>query len=300
MKLALGPLQYYWPRQMTHDFYRSVADMPVDIVYLGETVCSRRHEFRLADWLETADMLAAAGKEVVLSSQVLIESEAELKTLRTLIDNGRFRIEANDMAAVGLLAGKVGFVAGPYLNVFNRHTLSSLVQAGAQRWVAVMEASAELVGALIAASQTGLEAEVFAYGRQPLAFSARCMTARAHDLPRDDCRFGCLDYPDGLAMQTREGEDFLTFNGTQTQSWRTVSLLSALPAMQEMGVSVLRISPQSQATDSIVALFRAACDGLMPIQEAEVRLAALAPSPICNGYWHARPGMVHLTAAGVM
>ena len=47
--LSLGPLQYYWPRQQTLDFYAAVAAMPVDIVYLGETVCSRRHELRLDD-----------------------------------------------------------------------------------------------------------------------------------------------------------------------------------------------------------------------------------------------------------
>ena len=43
MKLALGPHQYYWPRQAMMDFYGNVAESPVDIVYVGESVCSRRH-----------------------------------------------------------------------------------------------------------------------------------------------------------------------------------------------------------------------------------------------------------------
>ena len=64
LKLSLGPLLYYWPRDTTIAFYDAVAQMPVDIVYLGETVCSRRHELRLADWLEIAGRLRAAGKEV--------------------------------------------------------------------------------------------------------------------------------------------------------------------------------------------------------------------------------------------
>ena len=49
MKLSLGPLQYYWPRQRVLDFYAAVAAMPVDTVYVGETVCSRRHELRHED-----------------------------------------------------------------------------------------------------------------------------------------------------------------------------------------------------------------------------------------------------------
>lgn len=63
MRLALGPLTYYWPRQAVLDFYADVAGAPVDVVYLGETICSRRKELRWDDWLEIAQMLAAAGRK---------------------------------------------------------------------------------------------------------------------------------------------------------------------------------------------------------------------------------------------
>lgn len=63
---------YHRPRVQTLRFYEAVREWPVDIVYLGETVCSRRHELRLQDWLEVADMVTDAGKNVVLSTQVLL------------------------------------------------------------------------------------------------------------------------------------------------------------------------------------------------------------------------------------
>ena len=85
MKLALGPLLYYWPHQSVLDFYADMVEAPVDSVYLGETVCSRRHELRLEDWLEVGKVLAAAGKEVVMSTQGLIESESDLKVLRRIV-----------------------------------------------------------------------------------------------------------------------------------------------------------------------------------------------------------------------
>ena len=33
LRLALGPIQYYWPKDKLVTFYREVADMPVDIVW---------------------------------------------------------------------------------------------------------------------------------------------------------------------------------------------------------------------------------------------------------------------------
>src|SRR6185369_9168891 len=99
MKISLGPLQYYWPRNTTFRFYEGIAAAPVDIVYLGETVCSRRHEMKLADWLEIAGHLRDAGKEVVLSTQVLLESGSDVNAMHKVIANGDYLVEANDMGA---------------------------------------------------------------------------------------------------------------------------------------------------------------------------------------------------------
>lgn len=289
MKLALGPILYYWPRETLEDFYAQVANWPVDVVYLGETVCSRRHTFRTEDWLEVAEKLAAAGKEVVLSTQALIESESDLKTLRRLASNGRFAIEANDMGAVRL--SERAFVAGPHLNTYNPHTLELLAEQGAKRWVMPVEFSRAMLAEMLAAKPAGMESEVFAYGRLPLAFSARCFTARHYNLPKDDCQFRCLDHPHGLTLKTREGQPFLALNGIQTQSASVYNLLGELDDMAKLGVDVARISPQPYHTNKVVALFRERLDGMLSLKEATARLERIRPEAPCDGYWHGKAGI---------
>ncbi len=291
MKLSLGPILYFWDRDTVLDFYQRAADSAADIVYLGETVCSKRRALRSDDWLDIAGRLEAAGKQVVLSTLTLIEAESELGAMRRLCENGRFAVEANDMGAVNLLAGRAHFITGPHLNVYNAGTLDLLAQAGARRWVLPLELGREELTALQAARPAGMETEVFVFGRLPLAFSARCFTARAHNLAKDDCGFRCADYADGMLLSTQEGKPFLTLNGIQTQSAETCNLVTELAEMQRLGVDVARISPQSRGTFEIVDIFRAVLDGALEPDAARARLAAHAPYASCNGYWYGRPGM---------
>ncbi|HNQ57769.1 MAG TPA: U32 family peptidase [Candidatus Desulfobacillus denitrificans] len=297
MKLALGPLLYYWPRQQVFDFYEEIARTPVDIVYLGETVCARRHELRVQDWAEIAQKLAAAGKQTVLGTQTLIESESDLKTLRRVIDEKDFLTEANDMGAVRLLSSaKRPFVAGPFLNVFNSATLGLMAQLGAARWVMPVEMSADALRELQAARPAGLETEVFAYGRLPLAFSARCFTARHFNLQKDDCQFKCIEFPDGLLIKTREGEEFLTLNGIQTQSSKVYNLIGEVGDLRGLGVDILRISPQSQHTPALLEVFRARIDGTLDVQAARTKMAGLGLAEPCNGFWYGKPGLDQIAA----
>jgi len=291
MKLALGPVLYYWDRDTMLDFYDQMADAPVDIIYLGETVCSRRHLLRLQDYLDVAERLVAADKEVVIATQTLIESEYDVKTLRRIAGNEKFRVEANDMGAVRLLASKTPFVAGSTLNVFNSQTLDLLAGLGATRWVMPVEMSRAALASVLRQRQSAVETEVFAYGRLPLAYSARCFTARHHNLQKDDCQFKCLDYEDGLALKTREGQPFLTLNGIQTQSALVHNLIGELDTLQDAGVDVLRVSPQAHHSGEILRLFRECMEQRLTSAQALSQIEGLMPAASCNGYWHDQPGL---------
>ena len=291
MKIAVGPVLYYWSREALMDFYTGIAASAADIVYLGEVVCSRRHSLRLDDWIAIGRDLVAGGKQVVLSSQALIESETELRTLRRIAANGEFAVEANEMGVVRLLAGRVPFVAGPHLNIYNGETLAWFAELGASRFVLPLELSREVLRDLQSVRPKGMQTEVFAYGRMPLAFSARCFTARHHNLSKDDCQFRCIDDPDGLALQTRDKDAFLTLNGLQTQSALVCDLSDSVGELRDLGVDVLRLSPQSKNMVEIIAGFRKRCAG-----EAGAPLDELRVSPPCNGYWHAGPGMEYRSA----
>ncbi len=286
MKLSLGPLQYFWPRERTLTFYREAADWPVDIIYLGETVCSKRRELGTRDWIALATELAVSGKQIVLSSLALIEAESELGALQRLVDHGDCWIEANDLSAVQLCRERgVPFVAGPTLNVYNHHALAMLMDDGLRRWVPGVEQGHTLLRELREAMQAELrempELEVIAFGRLPLAFSARCFTARALDVAKDQCDFRCIEYPDGMPLATREGRPFLRINGIQIQGEEITDLGPELPALRELGVDILRLYPQAEGMAEMVAHFHLA------------RRSPVAPPRIGarNGYWHGEPGM---------
>ena len=285
-RISLGPLLYYWPKQTTLDFYASVADSPVDIVYLGETVCSRRHELRMADWLALAKELQQAGKDVVLSTMVLLESSSDTQTMHQWCKQD-WMIEAGELGAVRCLRGRP-FVAGPHLNAYHGDTLHWLSQQGASRFVIPFEMDQAAITQLMKEKPARMEAEIMVWGRMPLAFSSRCFTARHLRLNKDQCNFRCIDYPDGMTLHTQESDDFLAVNGIQTQSAHCLDLLDQTSRLTDIGIHVLRISPHSQGTfDAIAALHTLRHTH----QQPHTRVSPPAGIGRCNGYWYAKPGI---------
>jgi collagenase-like PrtC family protease len=298
LQLALGPVLFFWSRDDIFRFYAEAAQWPLDIVYLGEVVCARRQQVKTQDWIGLANDLADTGKEVVLSSQALLESETDLRRLRRLVENGRVRLEANDLGAARLARQHgVPFVAGSHMNLYNVETLALIHELGAYRWLPPVEMDKTTLDEILRhlrQEKIALQTEVFAWGKLPLALSARCFTARHYNLNKDDCQFRCLEHPDGMPLATREGTGFLTINGIQTMSEGCEALLTHLAEMERMGVDAVRISPQWEHTGAVVQAFRRVIAGELAADVALSEVTPCAPGPLVDGYWRGLAGMAPL------
>ena len=288
MKYALGPLLYFWSKENIESFYQKATNSEADIIYLGESVCSKRREMKAKDWFEIAKELSNSGKQVVLSTMALLEAPSEVNAMKKYIDNGDFIIEANDVSAIQLASeSKVPFVVGPAVNCYNAPTLNLFLKQGMTRWCMPVELSREwLQNVLIQCDDLGIrgkfETEVFSYGYLPLAYSARCFTARAENKPKDECETCCIKYPNGITVNSQEGQEVFTLNGIQTQSGYCYNLINDLASMNDL-VDVVRLSPLSVETFSEVSKFKA--------NEASIEKFSLKDARQCNGYWHNIAGL---------
>ncbi|WP_020594250.1 ubiquinone anaerobic biosynthesis protein UbiV [Kiloniella laminariae] len=288
--LTLGPHLYNWPAEQKRDFYFRIADeAEVDVVYLGEVTCSKRAPFFLPFIPEICERLEAAGKEVVLSSLALVMTGRERKELHELSDDCPWDLEANDLSAVALLKGR-SHVIGPFINIYNEGTLDYLYGNGARRIVLPCELPAESLRALGNMAR-GRELEVQVFGRLPLALSARCYHARAHNLSKDGCLYVCEKDPDGMDVMTLDGTPFLAVNGTHTMSYSVNSLAGELDALQKFGVSHFRLWPQQVDMVAVIQTFRQALDGQIDQIEVQERLDKLVDfAPFSNGFFHSVEG----------
>ena len=304
LALTVAPLQYWWSRERMLAFYAEVADSAADTVVLGEVVCARRRELKLADWLALARELRAAGKEVLLATPTLVMGEADVRLVRELAQQGEFALEAGDASALGVLvqAGDVAFALGPHLNIYSQEALREHAVLGATRWCAPAELALAAVSRInpaqapVPGRDGPLATEVWAFGRLPLAFSARCFTARHHGLNKDNCDFRCRDDADGLTVRSGDGRDFLCLNGTQVQSAGVHALLETPAALRAAGIDRLRLAPTSSGFARVVELFDALVSDTLPPAGARAGLRELElPGELIDGYARARAGMEVLT-----
>lgn len=296
LELVLGPLLFNWPAERVRSFYARMADTPIRRVYLGEVVCGKREPLLAAALAESAERLQQAGKEVVWSTLALPGTPRERRLMRELV-SGAGLVELNDLSGLMHLDSGAPFVAGPLLNVYNEATAQELASRGCVRLCANVELPLASISA-IARACPGLDIEVFAYGRLPLALSARCYHARAHGLHKDNCQFVCDRDPDGLTVRTVEGAAFLAVNGIQTLS-HGVQLVDAEAAeLREAGVTALRLSPHSGNMPAVVAAFHRFAEGGGSPHELQAAVAsAEPPGPLVSGYLHGAAGMRPITPA---
>jgi len=288
--VSLGPAYFLWDGPKWRDFYFRIADEPaVDHVTLGETVCSKRQHFSEPYVAEVVERLEAAGKTVILSTLAMVTLERESRHVRDLVRDSTHPLEANDLSALGLLAGLPHSI-GPLVNVYNAATARVLAARGATNICLPPELPESSIRQMLS-EMPGFSFEIFAFGRAPLAISARCAHARSKGLSKDNCQFVCGDEPDGLPLRTLDRKSFLVLNGVQTMSDTCVVLLGELAALAEAGISRVRLSPQDCDMAAVARLYRGVIDGDLEGDEAIARLAEIYPTaPFSNGFFHQREG----------
>lgn len=290
MQLTLGPVQFNWEPETWRDFYFRIADeAPVDTVIVGEVVCSKRKPFLDKYLPEVLERLGSSGKKVFVGSLILVTLERERRQAADLAGQDLFPVEVNDITCLVNMGGKPHAI-GPFINTYNEATASYFARNGAERICLPPELPAASVAAIVnAVPQAAME--VFAFGRVPLAISARCYHARLHNLTKDNCKFVCDRDPDGLTVDTLDGEHFLAMNGVQTLSYTTVNLLNEARDLARIGVKALRLSPQHCDMVEVARVFRNVLDGNMSAATGNQALREIYPQAVfTNGFAHGIPG----------
>ena len=298
-KLTLGPIAYHWSAEARRDFYARIADeAPVDEVYLGEVICSKRAPFHEADLPATIERLEAAGKTVILSTLAEVMLKRERKATADIAAMDAPEIEINNAAGLYERGHRLHRI-GPFMNAYNEATIAWMAGQGATHVCLPAELPAEAIAVATGAARAlGLGVEMQVFGRAPLAVSARCYHARAHGRTKDNCQFVCEEDPDGMPLRTRDNRPVLRVNGIQTQSESYVDLLPETAQIVAAGVTHLRLMPQAVDMVGVAGLFRAVLDGTLAVPEADARLAALCEgTDLSNGFYHGAAGYRRIALA---
>ena len=289
MKLTLGPVLFNWPTPLWREFYDRIADeAPVDRVIVGEAVCSKRWPFRTDAMGEVVERLERGGKEVVVTTLALPTLKREVAQIAEQLA-APYLTEVNDITAVALLDGRPCLL-GPLVNVYNEDALATLAELGVRG--VCLPAELPLGSVKVIAERRGsVEIEVFAFGRAPLALSARCYHARAHGLAKDGCRYVCEQDLDGLEVETLDDQPFLAINGIQTLASGVTVLSGELDELAAAGVTRLRLSPHSCDMVEVARLYRQLADRRIGRSDLLAAIDQLGlPGRPVNGYLHGAAG----------
>ncbi len=288
--LSLGPVFYLWDGPKWRDFYFRIADeTPIQYVTVGEIICSKRQHFVEPYLAAVVERLEAAGKNVLLASPALVALERESQHVRNLVRDSDHLIETNDLSALGLLNGRPHAV-GPFINVYNAATARLLAARGATSICLPPELPMASVTDIIAGTP-GVDFEIFAFGRVPLALSARCAHARSKGHTKDNCQFVCGEDPDGLPVRTLDRQPFLALNGIQTISHTCQALLGELGELRNAGIARIRLSPQDCDMVAVARLYEDVLASRIDPEDALAALHTLYPhAPFSNGFHHDRKG----------
>ncbi|EJW12687.1 Putative protease [Rhodovulum sp. PH10] len=295
--LTLGTVLFNWPADRLRDFYARIADeAPVERVCVGEAVCSKRLPFYDEVLPDIVERLKASGKTVILSSLMLPTLPRERAMIDGLVATDGVLVEGNDISTFSKLAGKPHAI-GPFINVYNEGTLAFLEKQGAVHVALPPEMPLTAMAALAPHAKTAT-LEAWAFGRAPLAISARCYHARIHGVSKDSCQFVCNQDLDGLPVDTLEGRPFLAVNGVQTLSDAYVNLIGDLRGLCARGIGSFRLSPHTCDMVAVAQAFRDVLDGACDPAEGERRIAALLPQArFANGFVHGKPGHQRIAVA---
>lgn len=287
LQITLGPVLFEWKREALSKLYEKVAQLDVDVVYMGEVVCSKKLGYTTDDIEKTGLMLERAGKKVVVSSLAIVSNEDELDLTRRILDLP-FAIEANDVSVFNM--AKVGkeIWAGPHITAYNAPSVEFLKSVGIRRVCFPVELPGSSMAHII--KETGVEAEVFAHGRLPLAFSWRCYTSRAHGLTKTECKHHCALYPAGFDLKTLDNEPLFCVNGTSILSAKTHSLVDSTEDVAGIGARAVRISPGQDDIGRVVKVYRDRLDNKISAQEALSLLREICPDGLVNGWYAGKAG----------
>ena len=285
MDLTIAPNPFFWNAESVRRFYAGLANAPVARVVVGELVCSKRLPFWQDEIPQAVALLQAAGKQVALTSLALITLKRERKLTADLMDMD-LPLEVNDLSALHHIPAGQPFWVGPLVNVYNEGTLRWLARRGAARICLPPELPMPAIAVLAQVAQAeGVALEVWGHGRLPLAISGRCYHARLHERAKDSCQFVCEQDPDGRDVDTLEGQQFLTVNGVQTLSQSYACMAEYVTQYQDMGVTALRLQPQSAGFHAICHDYAQLLTGELPAQVLIEALNAAHPGmQFCDGY----------------